>query len=348
MSNPLSLPAIRTMNRTSPPQHSLPSVHALHLIDLIKRWHVSDTALLSPFGLAREDLEDPQGNLSVDTCVALIERARTLTGEPGLGVYLGLQMRASAHGYLGFAAMTASKLSDAIALTIKYAPIRTTAVTFRGSVEGDMGVLTIHEEADFGAARDAVLLTLVVGLWQSACGLTGRELKMHMDFAIPEPPYFARFAHALPSARFDRPANQLAGRANGFDLPLTLADPASVRLAREQCDRLAQSLGLDGRVAGRVRSVLARPEGVSRSLDEAAKDLGMSARTLRRRLAHEGLTFAALLNDQRKDAALAMLRSRELSVDDVAARLGYSNAANFTRAFRQWTGMTPTAYRRKG
>jgi AraC-like DNA-binding protein len=274
-----------------------------------------------------------------------MERARSLTGEPGLGVYLGLQMRASAHGYVGFAAMTAPKLIDAIRLAIQYAPIRTTAITLRGSVEGELGLMTVHEEADFGPARDAIVLAILVGIWQSACGLTGRELKMQMDLAFPEPPYFGHFAHALPKARFGAPENQLAGTTRGFDLPLTLADPAAVQLAREQCDRLAQSLGLDGRVGPRVRSLLSGRDGALRSFDDVAKDLGMSARTLRRRLSDEGVTFAFLLNDQRKETSMAMLRSRELSVDDVAARLGYSNAANFTRAFRQWTGMTPTAYR---
>ncbi len=335
------------MSRTSPAKHTLPSVHLLHLIQLVRRWHVSEAALLHGSGLTRERLDDPQGVVPVAACVALIERARELTAEPGIGVYLGLQMRASAHGYLGFAAMTASKLIDAIRLTVQFAPIRTTAVTLRGSVQGDLGVLTVHEEADFGTARDAVVLAILVGLWQSACGLTGRELKMHMDLALPEPSYFARFAHALPRARFDAPENQLTGKTKGFDLPLTLADPAAVRLAREQCERIAQSLGLDGRVAPRVRNVLAVRDGVMRSLDEVARDLGMSSRTMRRRLADEGSTFAHLLNDQRKESSMAMLRSRELTVDDVASRLGYSNAANFSRAFRQWTGMTPTAYRRR-
>jgi AraC-like DNA-binding protein len=344
------------MNRTALPKHTLPNVHGLHLLDLVKRWHVAETALLVPFGLTRRDLEDPEGSMPVETSAAIFERARELTGEPGLGIYIGLQMRASAHGYLGFAAMTASRLGDAIRLMIQYAPIRTTAIAFSGSIQGDMGVLTVHEQADFGPARDGVLFALLVGLWQSGCGLTGTELELQMDLAIPEPPYFSRFAHALPPTRFDRPANQLAGKTAGLDRPLSLADPAAVKLAREQCDRLARSLGLDGRVAGRVRRVLAsrrddfgtRRASVFRSLDEAAKELGMSARTLRRRLAEEDLTFAALLNDERKEAAMAMLRSRTLSIDDIAAKLGYSNAANFTRAFRQWTTMTPTSYRRKG
>jgi AraC-like DNA-binding protein len=188
---------------------------------------------------------------------------------------------------------------------------------------------------------------LLVGLWQSGCGLTGRELKVQMDLAFPEPPYFRRFAHALPPARFGAPDNQLAGPTTGFASPLTLADPAAVRLMRDQCDRLSQSLGLDGRVAPRVRRVLAARDGVLRTLEEVARDVGMSERTLRRRLAEEGLTYALLVNDQRKEGSLAMLRSRELTIDNVASRLGYANAANFTRAFRQWTGMTPTEYRRR-
>jgi AraC-like DNA-binding protein len=334
------------MNRPTRPTYRLPSVHLLHLIQLLKRWHVTESSLLHGSGLTHEQLEDPQGAVPLETFVAIMERARALTGEPGLGIYVGLQMRASAHGYVGFAAMTASRLIDAIRLAIQYAAIRTTAITLRGSVEGDLGVLTVHEEADFGPARDAFLLAILVGFWQSACGLTGRELKMQMDLAFPEPPYFARFAHALPPARFNAPDNQLAGKTKGFDLPLTLADPEAVRLAKEQCERLAESLGLDGRVAPRVRSVLSAREGVLRSLEEVARDLGMSPRTMRRRLADEGLTFAGLLGDQRKESSLAMLRSRQMTVDDVAARLGYSNAANFTRAFRHWTGMTPTAYRR--
>src|SRR5271166_2749745 len=109
------------MQRAPSPGHTLPSVHTLHLIQLVHRWHVSEAALLSGFDLRRADLEDPQAALPVETCVALLERARSLTGEPGLGVYLGLQMRASAHGYVGFAAMTAPKLIDAIQLSIQYA-----------------------------------------------------------------------------------------------------------------------------------------------------------------------------------------------------------------------------------
>lgn len=89
-------------------QHSIPAVHALHLVELVRRWDVSPEELLAPLGLRAEALADPGARMPVRMVEALVEQARRLTGEPGLGFFLGLQMRVSSHGYLGFAAMTSA------------------------------------------------------------------------------------------------------------------------------------------------------------------------------------------------------------------------------------------------
>ena len=81
------------------------------------------------------------------------------------------------------------------------------------------------------------------------------------------------------------------------------------------------------------------------SLKEAAAALHLSTRTFRRRLEAEKVTFSAMVDEVRMQRALLLLRSRELTVEDVGERLGFTDVANFTRAFRRWTGTTPTAYR---
>lgn len=328
--------------------HTLPAVHVLQLIELVKRWHVSERELLAGLGLRSQHLADPQSTIPIDVAMQVLERARNLTAEPGLGVYLGLQTRASGHGYLGFAAMTAPTFGDAIALAIRYIPIRTTALSLRGHIEGEAAIMTIDEHADFGSARDIVLLALTIGLRQVGCVLTGRELNLELDLAIPEPPYFARFARALPVTRFAQPYNRLTGRAAGLDSPLVFADAEGLQLARDQCERMLESLGLDGRIAPRARAALIAPDGTFRSLDALASELRISPRTLRRRLDAEGSSFATLVQDVRKEKSLAWLRSRDLSIDEVAARLGYSNTAAFTRAFVRWTGETPSKHRQRG
>jgi AraC-like DNA-binding protein len=326
--------------------HSLPAVHALHLIELVKRWNVTAQQLFEGLDPHETDLADPNARLSVSTIIALIERARTLTREPAIGVMLGLHMRASAHGYLGFAAMTASTAREAIELAVKFAPTRTTAVSLRLQEHDELASLFIDEHADFGAARDAIMLAVLVGIWQIGNDLTGRELRGTADVAFAEPAYYARFSGFAPKVRFDQPATQLVFDRTILDLPLTMADPAALRLAREQCERALAALGVEGRLVPRVRGMIAKEGGGVHSLEEIAAQLHLSPRTLKRRLAAESAAYSSLVEEQQREHALLLLRSRDLTLDEIAARVGYSDATNFTRAFRRWTGKTPAAFRK--
>ncbi|MGH7434617.1 MAG: AraC family transcriptional regulator ligand-binding domain-containing protein, partial [Polyangiaceae bacterium] len=319
--------------------HTLPAAYVIPLLDLVKRWEVDETQLLPEFGLAREALTAPGESIPLDVAIALYERAVALTCEPGLGIYLGLQMRVSAHGILGFAAISADDVRQAILLAVKYMAIRITALSMRTHVAGGAGALVLEEHVDLGAAREAYPFAILVGLWSMGGTLAGRPLDATLDFAFPRPPYFERFARALPPTRFDQPQHQIVLRDLALlEQPLPMADAASLRLAKDQCDQLLQSMGLDGRLAPRARSVLARHADGVQSLVAVARALSLSTRTFRRRLEAEGLTFSELADEERRRRALLLLRSKELSVQQVGERLGYSDVANFTRAFRRWTG----------
>ena len=116
--------------------HTVPASYAEQLVQLVRRWSVTPDDLLGAIGLTEAAVRDPLGRLSMSTWVALLERARTLTGEAGLGFYLGLQKRISGYGYLGFAAMSASSLGEALELVTRFSPTVTTSVSLRLRVEG--------------------------------------------------------------------------------------------------------------------------------------------------------------------------------------------------------------------
>ncbi len=329
----------------SRPEHSLPAAHALHIAELVERWGVAQQRLLDEVGLRIECLAEPDARLPIATCVRLIERARALTGEPALGVHLGMRMRASAHGYLGFAAMSAATVREALELAMRFSPTRTTALELRLHEGGGEAALVIEERVDFGPARDFVLAALVVGIWQIGHALTGRPLTGRVEFAFPAPDYLARF-HRFAITRFEQPVNRMVFDASVLALPLAFSDRVATRLAREQCERELGALRPDVRLAARVRGLLAEDDRGFLSLEQVAARMHVSARTLKRRLALQGVAFSTLLEEEQRDRALVLLRSPELSVDEVAERVGYSDAANFTRAFRRWTGTTPAAYRK--
>jgi len=169
-----------------------------------------------------------------------------------------------------------------------------------------------------------------------------------VDFAFERPAYFDRFSDVAPEVRFSQPVTQLLFDAKYLDLPLTMSDPVSRQLAYSELER---SLGAIGEgthddVVPRVRKLILRTEGGIRSLEDVASAMGVSPRTLKRRLAAARVTYSDLLEEERREMAFLLLRTPESSIDGVAERLGYSDSSNFRRAFQRWTGVSPAAYRK--
>jgi len=322
-------------------------IYALQLAELLGRWGIPASELFAGLGLTEAALAEPGAKLPLSVQEKLTERARHLTGEPGLAFALALQMRIAAHGEVGIAAMTASNLRGALEVATRFAPTRSTAIELRLREENGMAALVIEERAPLRTMRDVVILSLSVGIWHIGNAITGHELHGDAEFAFEEPEYFQRFSGLAPGqVRFGRPANQLVFDAKLLDVPLVMADRAAQRVAREQCERALEALGQDTSLPGRVRALATREDGGFQSLEEVAKRLAMSERTLKRKLGALGTSFSELIEEQRRDAAVLLLRSPHLSIEEIADRLGYSDAANFTRAFRRWTGKSPRAYRK--
>ncbi len=240
-----------------PVEPSIAAAHALHLAELVTRWGVTREQLFEGLGLDEEAVSDPRRRVSIAVLDQLAARAKALTGEPGLGFYFGLSMRASSHGYLGFAAMASPTLGEALETAARFAPTRTDAVALRTHVGGGVASVVIEELVPLGAARDVLILGLLVGLQEIGEALTGRRMEGSADVALPEPAHLARFEHLVHGGiRFGQPAHQLVFDAAVLDLPLAMADPVALRLAREQCERELDALGYEGHASARVRAIL--------------------------------------------------------------------------------------------
>jgi AraC-like DNA-binding protein len=330
------------------PAHTVPLFLVARLLELVERWHVPASDLLSGTGLTPDALsENPFGRLPVQQMCAVLTRARRLTGEPGLGYYHGLQMRAPAFGTLGLAMQTSPSVRQALEVALKFSPVFSTALSLTLRVDRDVATLSLDENVDLGEARDIVVISMMLGIRAVFWALTGREDDGAGDLAIAEPAYQVRFAHLVPRWRFGQSANRLIFGASTLDLPVVTADSTGLRVARTLCERALDALGYDSRIVDCVRGLLAREEGGFRSVDEIASRIHLSPRTLKRRLAAQGATFSALVEQERRERAMVLLRSRHLSVAEVANHLDYATASTFVRAFHRWTGTTPAAYRRR-
>jgi AraC-like DNA-binding protein len=331
------------------PAHSLPAAHLLYLAELVTRWGVTPEALFEGTGLTLDALAEPERRITVETVVTVLERARARSAQPSLGLALGFAMRVSAHGPVSTAALSASTVQEGLDIAVRYLPVVTTALALRLRVEGREASLVLEERADFGSARDVVVMAVLVGIWRAGEALTGRSIAGTMELALPAPSEAE--ATALGSrVRFGQKASRLVFEASTLAVPYRMADPVAMQLAREQCDRALKAMGLDGRMTARVTRILSaggQGKMVFPSLERVAATLHVSSRTLKRQLAAEGASFSALVEKERQERAMLLLGTPGFSVKEVAGRLGYSNVANFTRAFTRWTGKRPAATRTK-
>jgi AraC-like DNA-binding protein len=326
--------------------HTVPLLLVSRLVEVVARWHISAADVLSETGLTASALEDPLGRFPVAKMCALLVRARLLTGEPGLGYYDGLQSRASGYGTLGLAVQSASSVRQVLEIAEKFAPLFSTALSLKVQHEGDFTTLQLEENVDLGAARDIVVISMMLGLERVYNSLTGRQVDPSIELAIAKPAYQSRFTHLVPNWRFGRPANRILLDAASLDSPIVTADPGALRVARKLCEDALGAIALDTGFVGTVRRLLAADANGFRTVDEVASRMQFSERTLKRRLASHGISFSDLAEDARREKAIALLRSRRIAIPDVAVRLGYSTASAFIRAFQRWTGVTPAAYRR--
>ena len=311
----------------------LPGAYVRDLAELVARWKVAPAQLFA--GLPVGDLADPTTRVPLRVCEAIITRATQLTHEPALAVYAGMQMRLSSHGFLGFAAMTAGTVREALELATKFASTRTSLIGLALYVEGKRASLVIEERTPLGALREFVVIALIVGVWQLGQALTGRPLEGIGECA------FARPTYKLPdNLRFSKPNHRLVFAASILELPVVSADLVATRLATTQLERELAAV-VDAGLPARIRALLVD----DLPLPVVAKRLHLSTRTLKRKLSDHGTTFSALRDDLRRQRALLLLDNRALSIGEIATQLGYTELPNFTRAFRKWTGMTPLAYR---
>ncbi len=192
---------------------------------------------------------------------------------------------------------------------------------------------------------DRFLVESLLVLWHRfSSWLIGRRIPLRsVELAYPEPAHAAEY-HLIFGCplRFAAPETVLAFDNRFLRMPVVQDESALKRFLRNSPAELLSRRDYGADTAGQVRRMLG---GGVVGLDQVAGRLGMSAPTLRRRLAAEGTSFREVREQLLRDQAVASLVRGGESVEELALRLGFSEASAFHRAFKRWTGNSPGAYR---
>ena len=278
---------------------------------------------------------------------ALFARAVELTGDPALGIQCGLNASDSSFGLMAPLVAHAHSLRRGLELIVQFHPLLIEGCKIE--LTEQLGVARLRCELDQLRAGDRSLSELTIaGLTRTlqAFGCSNEAL-LAVYFEHARPAYYHAYTAAFAGkARFAQAFTGIEFRADTLDRPHLhrIAELHEVMLAQAEhsLQRSTRPLTLTERVSALIGNV---PPSKLPDMAVAARELGLSVRSLRRHLIHEGTTYRALTQIRLHRAACSLLHNPQISLQAIAFELGFSDATAFHRAFRRWAGATPAEYR---
>ena len=252
------------------------------------------------------------------------------------------------YGLLARASIGAPTLGVALARWCRHHGLLTDDVVLTLDTSGAQARVQIGERRDLGALREFALLSLLRNLHGLACWLIDSHIALQgVQFPFAAPAHADVYARLFPGpVTFDAPGAELRFDAHSLQLPLRRDGAALDQMLRRALPILVWPWRRDRLLSHRVRQLLQQPQAIH-TAETLAAQLGLSARSLHRQLRLEGTGVQPLKDEARRAQACALLLRTDWPIARVARAAGFASDKSFARAFRQWTGRTPQAYRQQ-
>ena len=295
-------------------------------------------------------LNDPDNRIPFRLVVNLYEKAAQLSGDDNFGLHVGLSAKLNAFDVLGYAVLNSATLGEACARAVRYHSIWTDGAAFELDSTKQFvtltynyldGSITSHrQDTEMTLAMVAALcLNLTEGKWSA--------IKIHFTHREPRDTTEHRQLFRCPIT-YEAPTNSLYFATDYLSLPMAQADPVLCSVLDRHAENLLSRFPPRNSIVDQSRSIIGHElRGGDPSLERVAAQLGLSARTLQRKLHEQHTSHNELVDHLRHELAVRYLQEREMAIGEVAYLLGFSEPSSFHRAFKRWTGATPREFRDK-
>lgn len=303
-------------------------------------------ALLKGTSLTPADLFQRDELAGEEDRLRLLRNALQLAGRPGWGLEVGKRWSLAAHGPLGQLLTASATLGEALEAVERYHGLRLSLLRLSHRIESDHYSLLM----DLQHPLDEVGFFLVEAMMVTVQGgielITGRRLKeAQLHFAYPAPSHAELYAeHLHGTCHFSARQTLVKIPRALLASPNPFRDPSLWALAMQQCEAMETSLRNPESWSLRITQLLQQHPGQLWTLAGVARHFHLSPRTLMRHLKSEGSSYQQVLDAELERQAKQHLASSRHTVESVALALGYQDATAFRRAFRRWSGESPSAW----
>ncbi|MEW6991609.1 AraC family transcriptional regulator [Colwelliaceae bacterium 6441] len=324
-----------------------PAIYMRKLLEVAGEFGVDKNIVLEQIDLSELELESCDMYYTVEQHFDSLRMIRKQVDIQGLGVLVGDRISIADLGIMGYAMLSSPTLRRAINVAMRFQRI-TDPVLHMDFHEGSKDfVITIEPLFLLGEAyRYDVEETLAI--WnQILFFYFGEHAKFTQIKVTWSKPEYARMYKDTFQCKvlYDQDRNDFRFSKELLDQPLSLANDQAARICEQQCAELLRKLSKGETILDTVRRILINSPGRLPQLVEVAEKLHTSPRNLRRKLSEANTSFRQIADEVRMHLAVEYLRDTNLSIEQIAILVGYSDASNFHRAFKRYNELTPSDFR---
>ncbi len=322
------------------------STHTVMSENFFRRFKDRFAPYLAPLGIDARVLERGDIEIPGEQYLALWEAAAQ--SSPSIGLELGFQTEADDFGALGHALYCAPSVEKALKTLQQFIVVFAQESIFdftcdsrEVTVEYRIVAPTIlqrRQDAEFAMASVLRLLNLITNT-------SIRPLRMDFEHDRPADTSMHKQIFQCP-LYFNQPTNRIHLPLQTLQMPVVNGNERLYKALEPYLEREREQRAASDELLSQVtRMIASEMSSGAPSLDEICEQLNLSRRTLQRRLKDHGIEYSSLVEDVRRELALAYIKDSDYSMTEISLLVGYSESGSFTRAFRRWTGRSPQQYR---
>lgn len=317
------------------------------IIRAAERAGVPRAELMRILDLPQERLDARDGRISRASIYQLCDYVVTQLGDPAFGLRWGERAEATTFELVSDLVQHASTLRAGLSALLEFQRLLQDEPSFHVLEQGNQVVIRhVHVPEATPQAKRFVSEVTLIQFYKLVCNFGVKVRPHRVSFAYPAPHYRAEYTRVFRGAeRFDQEHTELAFDRALMDALSPHRDDDVHSVLRSVAVRRMLQLTNSIPYAQRTRELLVKHEPYRGNMEKSARALGVSARTLRRRLAEEGTTYEQVVSEAFAIIAKQQLANSQLSLQELSDMLGFSRPSGFHRAFKRWTGMTPREYR---
>lgn len=332
---------------------AVPARYYVRFGELLAQMNVDVPALFARARISARAMEEPDAQVRFSQVEKLVELATEASGRSDLGIELGRTLTASTHSIVGFGMLNSPNVERSLQFVARFFRLVMPSFSMRYTKRPAGAEMSWSPAVGMsGPCLSFHIEAIATAAYRELQELSGGRLPLfHAELSIPEPLHRERYRQQR-GAHWSFSAGERPGVLMRFDYdvshyPVVAADPNALRVAEERCRALVSQVAAKGSFKEWTAMMLREAGDGLPGITDLAAVLNLSSRTLDRYLKSEGTGFRELSAQVQHELACERLEQGTYSITAVAQSLGFRDVANFTRAFRNRAGCSPSAFREK-